>query len=243
MLYLLGVIFVASSAGRGPGLLTALLSGAAFDYFFIPPRFTFSISDPQHSITFVGFLIVALVTSTFASRAREQASAARRRQAQTAALFDLSRDLAATGLLNPILDVICNFVSQTFSVFATVLLPEEGGHLTLQAATPDYHLQENEIAVADWAFRNGQVAGQGTSTLPAAKAIYLPLQTGRGIVGILGVAPEKADEPLTSEQMRLLEASASLAALAIERALLVQKAQHTVPSSEEAAAGYVPSSI
>jgi two-component system sensor histidine kinase KdpD len=228
MLYLLGVIFVASSAGRGPGLLTALLSGAAFDYFFIPPRFTFSISDPQHSITFVGFLIVALVTSTFASRAQEQARAARRRQAQTAALFDLSRDLAATGLLNPILDVIRNFVSQTFNVLAAVMLPEEG-HLRLRVSTPDYQPDDDEIAVADWAFRNGQVAGKGTSTLPAADATYLPLKTGRGIIGVLGIAPEQGDEPLSSEQMRLLEASASLAALAIERALLVESAQRANP--------------
>ena len=113
-------------------------------------------------------------------------------------------------------------------VLAAVLLPE-AGRLVLQASTPSYQPDDDEIAVADWAFRNGQVAGQGTSTLPAADATYLPLKTGRGIIGVLGVAPQHGDEPLSSEQMRLMEASASLAALAVERALLVESAQHAEP--------------
>ena len=242
MLYLLGVIFVAVAFGRGPAMLTALLSMAAFDYCFIPPRFSFNMGDAQHAITFSGFLIVALVTSTFASQAREQARAARRRQAQTAALFDLSRDLAATGLLQPILDVICRFVSLTFSVRATVMLPNDVGHLTIQASMPDYQPGENEVAVADWAFRNEEVAGHGTSTLPAAEATYLPLKTGRGVVGVLGVAPQDADQPLSAEQMRLLEASASLSALAIERALLVQRSQQPAQASETREATYIPGS-
>ncbi len=224
MLYLLAVVFVATRAGRGPALATALLSIAAFDFFFVPPRFTMVVADAQYFISFAAFLAIAFVTSALASQAREQAEAARRRQFQTVALYDLSRDLAALGLLTPILNVICSFVSQTFNVRAAVLLPE-GDRLSLQASTSDDQLDDNEIAVADWAFRHGQAAGQGTSTLPAAEASYLPLKTGQGTVGVLRVALAQTDRALSSEQRRLLEASASLAALAIERAQLADKAR------------------
>jgi two-component system, OmpR family, sensor histidine kinase KdpD len=223
MLYLLAVVLVASRAGRGPALATALLSVAAFDFFFIPPRFTFSISDVQHLITFIGFLVVAIVTSTLASQAREQAQVARRRQMQTAALYDLSRDLAATGPLLPMLEIICAFVSSTFGTRAAIFLPRQDRLVPL-TSTANFPLYQEEIAVADWAFRHGQAAGQGTSTLPAVEGTYLPLKTGQGTIGILGVASTEAHQALSSEQQRLLEASVSLAALAIERAQLSEKA-------------------
>jgi two-component system sensor histidine kinase KdpD len=210
MLYLLGVIFVASRAGRGPALATALLSVAAFDFFFIPPRFTFAVSDVQHLITFVGFLIVAFATSTFAAQARDQARAAQHRQAQTAALFDLSRDLAATGSLSSILDTICNFALTTFPVRVAILLPD-GDRLRLVTwgpSTEDNPIDDDELAVADWVFHHAQAAGLGTNTLPAAEGIYLPLKTAQGTVGVLGVTPVQPDQTLTPEQRRLLEASA-----------------------------------
>lgn len=222
MLYLLGVVFVATRAGRGPALAAALLSVLMFDVFFVPPRFALAVSDAGHFITFIGFLIVAFVTSTLASQAREQARAAMHRQTQTAALFDLSRDLAATGPLPSILAILCGFIHDTFKVQAAVYLTD-ADRLVMQASTEAYVTSDDENAVAEWAFRHSQMAGQGTTTLPASKGSYLPLRTSQGTVGILGIMPQS---PLSAEHRRLLEASASLAALAIERAMFSEKARN-----------------
>lgn len=227
VLYLLAVVLVASRVGRGPALATALLSLAAFDYLFIPPRFTMSVGDVRHIITLIGFLTVALVISAFASQAREQTRAAQQRQAQTAALFNLSRDLSAAGSLQSILNIICVFVSQTFGVRASLLLPE-GERLRLATSVPDYPIDEDELAVAEWAFHHGQTAGRGTGTLAAAEGSYLPLKTGLGTVGMLGVAPVQPDQEFTSDQMNLLEASTSLSALAVERVQLADNAREIV---------------
>jgi DNA-binding response OmpR family regulator/signal transduction histidine kinase len=203
--------------------MSAVLSVVAFDFFFVPPRYTFAVTDVQYLLTFTGLLLVGLVVSTLAAQAREQANTARHRQSQTAALNDLSRDLAATAGLDPILDVICRFISTTFSHYAGIFLPE-GERLALSSSTAPAQFDEDEVAVADWAFRNRQPAGRGTETLPAANAAYFPMATANGIIGVIGTIPSSPGQSLPPDQRRLLEASISLAALAIERAQLSEQA-------------------
>jgi two-component system, OmpR family, sensor histidine kinase KdpD len=192
MLYLLAVVAVAVFAGRGPAVATALLSVAAFNFFFVPPRYTFDVGDAEYLITFAGLLIIGLVTSTLASRAREQAQAARRRQAQTAALFDLSRDLAATARLQPILDVVTGYIEKMFDTPSVIALPDSEGGIDEQV---------NE------------------------ETARFPLRTVRGTVGVLSITIPDDEHILTSEQRAMLEASASLAAIAIERAQLSEQAR------------------
>jgi two-component system sensor histidine kinase KdpD len=219
MLYLLAVVFVATRQGRGPAVLTAVLSVVAFDFFFVPPHYTFAVGDVQYVITFIGLFLVGLVISALAAEAREQAEAARRRQLQTAALYDLSRDLAATGQLMSILNVIINFMSQTFNTQVALLLPD-GKSLVVRLKTAEWQPDADSLAVADWVFRQGQPAGQGTDTLPAADAFYLPFKTSQGIKGVLGIKGQ-----LSSEQRRLLEAATNLSALAIERVDLAERSR------------------
>lgn len=224
MLYLLVVVISALRLGRGPAIAASLLSVLAFDFFFVPPRITFVVADTQYLITFAGLLIVGLVISTLASRARDQAGAARRREAQTAALYDLSRDLSVAIGLDAILKAIMTQVSQTFSRQVVILLPQEG-QLTQRTISPGFDFNDNEYAVAVWVFQHGQAAGRGTDTLSAADARYLPLRTASAIVGVLGVKPADVHSYLTSDQRRLLEIFASQAALAIERAQLSEQAR------------------
>jgi two-component system sensor histidine kinase KdpD len=94
-----------------------------------------------------------------------------------------------------------------------------------RASSFDFPLDENELAVATWAFKQGQPAGRGTDTLPAGAVRYLPLKTARGVIGVLGVKPVDPESYLAPEQRRLLEAFASQAALAIERAELADQAR------------------
>jgi two-component system sensor histidine kinase KdpD len=224
MIYLAVVVIAAFYLGRGPAVLAAGLSVLAFDFFFVQPRLSFTVSDTEYVLTFAGLFVVGLVISSLAARSREQAEAARRRERQAVALYELSRDLAGARGLEDILQVVIQHIGQTFGRDAAVVLPA-GDSLQPRALSPGLSLDANELAVAEWAFRQRQSAGRGTDTLPAASLRYLPLTTARGAVGVLGVKPADPDSLLTPEQRRLLEAFASQAALAIERAQLAEQAR------------------
>ena len=170
------------------------------------------MADTEYLLTFIGLFVVSLVISSLAARSREQAEAARRREVQAVALYELSRDLAAASGLDDILQVVVRHVDESFGREAVILLPA-GDALRPRASSSDFALDENELAVATWAFKQGQPAGRGTDTLPAAAVRYLPLKTARGVIGVLGVKPVDPDSYLAPEQRRLLEAFASQAAL------------------------------
>lgn len=220
MIFLAAVVACSVYLGRGPAILASLLSVLAFDFFFVKPYITFAVSDTQYVLTFLGLFVVGIVISSLAARAREQAEVAQHRASETAELYDLSQDLATAATLESILRAVLKHVEQTFGREAILLLPQSGT-LTPQAASPDLRLEESERAVADWVYRHGEPAGRNTNTLTAARLRYLPLKTARGVVGVLGVkGPEDAKQHLTSEQRQLMDAFASQAALAVERAQL-----------------------
>ena len=226
MPYLAAVMIAALYLGRGPSLLAAFLSVLAFDFFFIPPRLSFSVTDTEYLLTFAGLFIVSIVVSTLATRAREQAEAARNRETNTVTLYAFSRDLAAADGLDEIVSLIITHLSETFSREVFVLLPEND-RLVLSGHSPDADLDESELAVAVYAFQHGQPAGRDTTTLPAAKTRYLPLKTAHGVVGVLGVKPTDSTQHLTPEQRRWMEAFASQAAVAVERARLSEQTRQT----------------
>ena len=216
MPYLAAVVIAAVYLGRGPSILVSALSVLAFDFFFVPPHLTLVVADTEYLLTFIGLFIVGLVISTLAARAQEQAEAARHREAQTAELYALSRDLAAAAELKSLRQVLIRHVAQTFDREAVVLLPNE--------SRADLMLAENEVTVANWVLRHGEPAGRDTPTLPVAQLRYLPLKTARGVVGVLGIkGSEVTGRHLTAEQRQLLEAFASQAALAVERAQLEEQ--------------------
>jgi len=220
MLYLLAVVFVAVQWGRGPAILTATLSVLTFDFFLIPPRFSFAITEAQYLLTFAGLLLVGVVISNLAGRVREQAEAVRRREAYTTALYALSNDLAAARDVKSIADAVLRHIDATFSRAAAVLLPA-GEVLRPVSASPNFPLDENEEAVATYAFRHGEMTGYGTDTLPGARGSYIPMKTAQGVVGVLGITrPGDDATALTQEQRRLVQAFASQSALALARANL-----------------------
>jgi len=223
MLYLAGVVIAAVFLGRGPSILASLLSVLAFDFFFINPELTFVVSDTEYILTFIGLLIVGLVISNLAALLRDQVDMLRRRDTQTQAVNVLSRDLTGAMDLDQVLDVVVRNVSETFSQDVVILVPE-GSKLVQRAATPRFDLDENEMAVAIWAYEHGQAAGRGTETLTASSIRYLPLKTVRGTVGVLGVKADKEQRLLSPDQRILLENFANLAALAVERSLLAIQA-------------------
>jgi two-component system, OmpR family, sensor histidine kinase KdpD len=221
MLFLLAVVLAALRYGLGPSLATAFIGVLAFDFFFVPPHFTFAVADTEYFITFAVLLIVGAVISTLVSRARNQAEALRIREAQTANIYALSRDLAAATGLEKILAVIIQHVSGNLNSMTAILLPEKG-RLDLAASSPGVTLDENEKSVALWVFEHRQAAGRFTDTLRSSNMLYVPLQTAGNVVGVIGIDPGEGG--LSPDRRQILEAFANQAAVAIERRKLAQEA-------------------
>ena len=222
MIYLLAVLIAATRFGRGAAILTAFLSVAAFNFFFIPPRLTFAVEDAEYLITFAGLLITGLVTATLAARMREHAYAAERREQYTTALYALSRDLSASINLEVILQAVLTHVSRTFQTEVAILLPEQGA-LKASLLTDGFPLNEAELTAAQWAFEHEQDSGQGTDNFATIQGRYLPLRAAEDTVGVLGVQLA----PLSAERERLLMAFSTQAALGIEAVFLAKQAQQT----------------
>ncbi|HEY2289887.1 MAG TPA: DUF4118 domain-containing protein [Thermoanaerobaculia bacterium] len=217
MIYLLGVVATAFLFGRGPSILAAVLSVASFDFFFVPPYYNFAVSDTEYLITFAVMLITALVISTLTVRLRQQAEAADDRERRTAALYAMSRDLAAAKDTDEILQAAASHIHSVFLSQVLLLLPDEQGKLSERAGeSVTFILDTREAAVAQWVFDHGQAAGKTTQTLPAAKGLYLPLKTSRGVVGVLGVHPADPGSLASPERLHFLEAFANQIALAVE---------------------------
>ena len=223
MLYLVAVVIAAVFLGRGPAIMASFFSVLAFDFFFVDPRLSFTVQDTQYFLTFIGLLSVGLIISNSAALLRDQVDVLRRREKQTQAINHLSRELTGAVSLGDVIEIALRNTREIFNREAVIFLVEDD-KLVQKTATPGFQLSESEKAVAEWSYKNGQPAGKGTSTLPAAEIRYMPLKTARGIVGVLGVRSSEKDSFLSIEQRELLEGVANLSALAIERASFAEKA-------------------
>lgn len=224
MVYLLGVVLVASRSGPGPSILASILSVAAFDFFFVPPFLTFHASDTQYFVTFAVMLVVALVISGFTVRIRWLAEAAGQRERRTAALYALSRELAGTRGVGSILQAAARHIAEVFRARVVFLLPNAEGVLTPHGGSRGFEADATEMGVSRWVFEHNQPAGRGTGTLPGAKALYLPLAASCGAIGVLGVWSQEPHALGAPEQLHQLETFANQTALAVERGLLADEA-------------------
>ena len=218
MVYLVGVMVTAIHCGRGPAILISLLSVLAFDFFFVPPRFTFAVSDTQYIVTFAVMFLVALVISHLTTLIRQQAEAARSQERQTAAMHALSRQLASTRGVEKILQVAVKHISEIFGSQVAAMLPDEKGGLQVAAGDLTVFQKDiiKEFSVARWTYNAGQLAGWGTQTLPTAEVLYVPLYAANATLGVLALRPRDPQRLLSPEQMRLLESLAKQVALALE---------------------------
>ncbi|MGC2063150.1 MAG: sensor histidine kinase KdpD [Thermodesulfovibrionales bacterium] len=233
MVYLLGIVFTASLTSRGPSLLATLLSVAAFDFFFVPPVFTFAVSDAKYLFSFVVMFVVALVISSLTLRVREQAAAARQRERRTAALYNLSRELAHERGFERLSAAAIGQIGEVFSSKAVVLIPGEKGIMEIPFMGANvFALDRREASVAQWTFDHHQRAGLGTDTLPGSKALYLPLVASSKTVGVLGILPGPSIVGFDLDQIHALESFANQTALAIERAFLAEEAQQALLQAE-----------
>lgn len=224
MIYLLAVVLAAIRLGLRPAIMTAFLSVAAFDFFFVPPRLTLVVADTEYLITFAALFTVGVVISKLVATAGERAETIRDREVQTSCLYHLSRDLAAAVDMKAILDAIDRNIGESLDARVAVLFPEGEG-LSIAVASQGLRLDIKELAVADWAYRNRQAAGMGTEARRSSFLLYLPLQTPTTILGVLGVKLTDDVDYSTPQKRRLLDAFANQSALAMERVQLVKQAE------------------
>jgi two-component system sensor histidine kinase KdpD len=233
MVYLLGVVFTSSRTSKWPSLFAAVLSIAAFDFFFVPPLGTFAVSDVRFFITFLVMFVVSVVISRLTIRVRQQAEAARLRERRTAGLYNLSRELVRERGAKNLSEIAVKHMSDMFDSQIAILLSDDQKGLTAAVSTPaSFALDQQELSVAQWVYEHRQPAGLSTDTLPGAKALYLPLVASSGAIGVVGILPKDPSYGFEPEQFHYLEAFANQTATAIERSFLGEATQRALLKAE-----------
>ena len=240
LVFLTAVLGSAVTGGLGPSLYACIASVLAFNYFFLPPLYTFTIADPENIVALLVFAVVAVIASNLTARVRAQAVTARLRARTTEDLYRFSRKLAGVVTMDDLLWATAYQIAAMLKVHVVLLMPDgdgvgsrdgsrEGDRLAVRAGyPPEDVLDEADLAAAVWSWRNNKPAGRGADTLPGARWLFLPMRTGRGPVALVGI-DTGAGSPgrqrgglLAPDQRRLLDALSDQAALAIERVMLAE---------------------
>ena len=228
MIYLLGVTWVAFKYGRRMSIIASILSVLCFDFFFIPPYFTFAVADFEYFITFVVMLSVGLIIGSLTGRLRQQTTAMRLRENRTQALYYLNRDLAKTSNVDEIFQISVHYIQEFFKCPAVIFAPEKGKGITIRCGDSSVlPLNSNEEAVAQWVYEHKKMAGKDTDTLPGSRGIYLPLTGAEKIIGVIGLFPGEEKQLTDPEQLHILEMFVHQTALAAEGAQLAAVAIKT----------------
>ena len=224
MVFLLAVVGVAVRFGRGPAVMAALLTVAMFDFFYVPPRFSFSVGDAQYLLTFGVMLAVALVIGQLTAGLQFQARVARSREERVRAMYAMSRDLSGALMPEQIAEIGARFMKSEFGAAAALMIPDSADRL--RDPVPSAGQPETmDVGVAQWAFDHGEAAGCGTDTLAAAPVLYVPLKAPMRMRGVLAVGATDPGRLAGPEQRRLLDTCASLLAISLERVHYVDIAQ------------------
>jgi two-component system, OmpR family, sensor histidine kinase KdpD len=231
MLFLLAVVAVAMKFGRLPALVATVLNVAAFDFFFVPPRFSFAVTDVQYLITFAVMMTVGLVVGQLTASLRYQVRVARYREDRARSLFEMARELGLVLTQEQIAEISDKYVEQAFRAKAAVLFPNEHERLE-HASAATGSTPELDMALAQWAFDHSENAGAGTDTLPGSRALYVPLRAPMRTRGVIVVEPANPRLLMIPEQRQLLDTYAALIAIAVERVHFVAVAQDTLVAIE-----------
>jgi two-component system, OmpR family, sensor histidine kinase KdpD len=233
MPFLLGVVFVAARLGRGPAIFASIATVLLFNFFFTPPFHTLAVNDTKYLFTFVVMLVIAVIISTLTSRIRDQVGLSRQRERRTEALYRLSRRLASTSGSHQLVAAAEAQLSEIFGGDVVIFLPDS--QKTLRPVLRHgrgFTESPTEVTSALWVYERGQLAGAGTDTLPNAQALYLPLVSPEGTVGVLAIRPTDVQHLLTTDQRQFLETFASQIAIALARDRLAEEAQRALAQIE-----------
>jgi len=224
LVFLTAVLATAIAWGLLPSLFACVLSVLAYNFFFLPPLYTFTVGDPENVLALFFFLIVAVIVSNLTARTRTQVFTARSQAKTTAELYAFSRKVAGIGALDDLLWATAYQITSMLNVRTVLLTPvKEGEGLEVASGyPPEDHLDDADMAAARWTWERNRAAGRGADTLPGGKRLFLPLRTGSGPVGVIGIDRDTPGPLLTPDERRLLDALCDQAAVAIERISLAK---------------------
>ena len=218
LLYLLPVMAAASLFGLRTGLYAGIASSLAYNFVFLPPVGTFSISNPENLVSVIVLLGIAVATSQLTARVREQADLAAASARTNATLAGFLREIAGVNDPDLAARMICDDVRRLLGVQVLLLGPAGGSALEILAATdPAYRLDTMDSAAASWAYDTGSAAGRGSGTLAASGWLFQPLKAGDRILGVLGIADDRGGDPIRADQLPLLSSLIDQSALVLER--------------------------
>jgi two-component system, OmpR family, sensor histidine kinase KdpD len=232
LVFMTAIVAVAARYGLLPSLFASVIASLCYNFFFLPPIYTFTITDPTNVAAFLIFITMAVLVSNVAARVRTQAVTAIDRARTTEALYAFSRKLAGVGTLDDVLWATAYQTALMLKVRVVLLLPENGSIAVRAGYPPEDTLGDADLAAAKWAWEHNRAAGRGSDTLPGAKRLFLPMRTGRGAIGIVGIDSDKPGPLFTPDQRRLLDALVDQGALAIERVFLVEDVERAKRSIE-----------
>lgn len=215
LLYLLPVMAAASFYGLRTGLYAGLASSLAYNFFFLPPVGTFSVSNPENVVSIFVLLAIAVATSQLTARVRAQADLAAASARTNATLAGFLRRIISVDDADVAAQMICDDVRRLLDVQVVLL----GGPTLeiLAASDPSYRLDTMDTAAATWAFDTASPAGKGSGTLAASEWLFQPLKAGDRVLAVLGVAREDGGDPVRADQLPLLSSLVDQAALVLER--------------------------
>jgi two-component system, OmpR family, sensor histidine kinase KdpD len=225
MVYLMGVVYIAMRYGRGPSVFASVLGVVMFDLFFVTPEYTFSISDTQYLFTLAAMLTVAMLVSHLMANVRSQAKVAAHRERRATVLYAISKELASSQTEADIVSTAVRHIYSEFGSRNAILLPDHGGHIVNPGGrSMKESLHKTDLSIAQWVFDHNEMAGQGTYTLPGAKAIYFPLSSDENtVMGVLALLPVNLRRIFLPEQQKLLETFLRLIAQAIHRLRMAEQ--------------------
>jgi two-component system, OmpR family, sensor histidine kinase KdpD len=223
LLFLLPVILIAFRSGFGPGVSTAMIAGLAYNFFFLPPLYTFTIGEPQSVLTFFVLTGIALFTANLTGRLRARATLGTRSAQENAAVAAFGQALARASDTESTSRVVCEEIARLLDVSVLLLIRHDGA-LTRIASCPEDAAPMGAVdhAAAEWAWSSGEAGGVGTGTLIAADWQFHPLRTSLGVLAVIGLAAPDGREPITPDRALLLSTLLGQAALAHERLRLEQ---------------------
>src|SRR5262245_4918113 len=220
LVYVVPVLVAAARHGLVPSLWVSALGVLAYNFFFLPPLYEFTIRDPANVVALFFFMVVAVVASALAARTRSQTEAARREARTTAELYAFSRKIAGVMDLYDLLWTIVTHLARLLNAEIVILMPHDGRLESRAAFPPDSDFSEADMAAARWSWDADHPTGKGTDTLPGGRWLFVPIRTVRGPVGVIGVLALDEGRELSAAERRTLDAVGNQAAIAIERMTL-----------------------
>jgi len=231
MLFLLAVVLVSVKFGLGPSLMASVVNVLVFDFFFVPPRFSFAVTDVQYLFTFAVMLVVGLITAKLTTGLTYQAKVANRREQRVKSLYEMSRDLSGALMPEQVAEISQHFVEIEFKARSTLLLADDDNQLLEILIDKKANIQA-DLSIAQWAFDKSKEAGNGTDSLPGAPLLYIPLRAAMRTRGILVIDAPSSTRLKSPEQRRLLDTFARLLAISLERIHYVSVAQSSTVQIE-----------